>query len=119
MRNRKRGKTSPSGPQKAPALADIMKIALFIHENGTLWVVHDKPLPERLEWLDFDGDDRKITFIGYGGKPMELGLNVPDEYLEPLLDAEYVMAAHVENDQIINMTIVPVVTRMITEEEEV
>jgi hypothetical protein len=105
--------------QKPKTLSDLMKIALIIHEDGLIWVFHDKKLPDELDWVDFDADENKIYFIGKRGIPMNLGLKMKGNQFENLLNCEFLMAAHVENDDVQSMTLVPFLTRKIKEKDEI
>lgn len=59
-----------------PAAAGRMKIDVAVGEDCKVWVVHDKPFPEYLEWIEFDVPSGRMTFITKGGKLQDLGLTI-------------------------------------------
>lgn len=36
------------------ALGDAMKFEILLNEKSKVWIFHDKALPERLAWVEFD-----------------------------------------------------------------
>ena len=118
MRRRRSLKNSKRVEKKATTLSDLMKIALMIHEDGLIWVFHDKHLPDPLDWVDYDVDENKIYFIGKRGVPMDLGLKMKPDQVENLMACEYLMAAHVEKNDVQSLSLAPFVVRQIKEEDE-
>ena len=115
MRRRRSLRNVKKVVKKPETLSEMMKIALLIHEDGLVWVFHDKTLPDTLDWVDYDHEADKIYFIGRRGIPYDLGLNMKEAQKENLLNCEYLMAAHVENEDVKNMTLVPFITRKVME----
>jgi hypothetical protein len=44
---------SSSRPLRTP-LGDVMKFEVLINEKSQVWIFHDKALPSRLAWIEFD-----------------------------------------------------------------
>lgn len=95
-----------------------MKIALILHKDGLIWMFHDKAFPSELQWVEYDGDENEVTFICKGGLGIALGLPISPQLAEEWRHAEYMMTAHVENDEVQGTMLVSVATRKINETEE-
>lgn len=44
-------------------IADVMKYEILINEQSRLWVFHDKVLPGRLAWAEYDPATQQLSFI--------------------------------------------------------
>lgn len=112
MRRRRSLKSAEKIVKKKPStLAEVMKIALLIHEDGLIWVFHDKKIPGGLDWVDYDPKADKIYFINKEGFSYDLGLKMKAEQKQHLLRCEYLMSAHIEDNDVQNMNVVSFIPR--------
>lgn len=107
----RRAAYKPPEPKKVRSLAEQMLVGLLLRDDHILWVMHEKPLADPPEWVEYDGDDNTLIFVGKSGMPTELGLEIPANYKEVLLEAENVMIAHVENDKVYDVRLIGMATR--------
>lgn len=77
-------------PPVWPQAALTMKIDVAINKNADVWVLHDQPFPDYLEWIEFDADSKIMTFITAHGKLQDLGIPI-----HPPMDAVVARARRV------------------------
>ncbi|HEY0900534.1 MAG TPA: hypothetical protein VGD95_00290 [Micavibrio sp.] len=68
---------SPEGaelPLWVPDAAAQMKIDVTVNAEGHVMVLHDRPFPDYLEWIEFDADRGEMTFVTAEGKMQNLGM---------------------------------------------
>ena len=119
MRRRRSLKSVKKVIKKPSTLAAIMKIALLIHKDGLIWIFHSKEIPDGLDSVDYDADEDKIYFINRRGIPYDLGLRMKKSQKEHLMNCEYLMSAHVEDNDVKNMNLVPFVVRTVKAKENI
>lgn len=62
-----------------PVLPDLkgdMDVDLVVKEDGKLYVFHERPLPEQVQWAEYDVDDAALFFVGPEGRIQNLGMTV-------------------------------------------
>lgn len=118
MRRRRSLKSVKKVVKKPTTLAGIMKIALLIHKDGLVWVFHSKEIPDGLDWVDYDADENKIYFVNKRGVPLDLGLKMKASQKEHLMNCEFLMTAHVEANDVKNMTLAPFIVRTLEVDNE-
>ncbi len=118
MRRTRSLKNIENVEKKPTTLSDVMKLALLVHEDGMIIVYHDRAIPDGLEWVDFDVEEDKIYFLGKRGIPLDLGLTMKPHLKDDLMKCESLMAVHVENNDVQNMSIVPFLVRQEVEKPE-
>lgn len=94
-----------------PALATRMTVDFLFNESGEVWLLHDRPLPARLEWVEYDADMESVTLVTEEGKIQDIGIGMPPGFAFHLLDAVQITALHVEDKKIIDGARVPLVAR--------
>lgn len=93
------------------SLADKMKVDLIVKPDGELWLFHDEPFSENIEWVEYDINEKTMTFINDKGELQSLGM-VITKLMEPcLLNSKVFHLALVENEQIRRKKNVPVILR--------
>lgn len=118
MTRQRRLKPVDTTPKKPATLAEMMQIGLIMHEDGKIWLFHNKAFPSELQWVEYDGDENTVSFICKGGLAIDLGMPLTPEMSEEWRHAEYMMTSHVEGDVVKGMSLVSVATRKIKLEEE-
>lgn len=66
----------PDGIPVNPDLTSKMLIDIAVNKNSDVWVFHDKPFPELLQWAEYDIDDGRLVFITKGGMINDFGLEI-------------------------------------------
>jgi hypothetical protein len=97
--------------RKPRSLAEMMRVSLLIHKDGLLWIMHDKPLPGVLEWMEYDGDEGKLYLVSETGALLDLGFPLNKAFRTQLMKSKHLMTVHVADKKIHDMKIVPVVVR--------
>ena len=60
-----------------PPLAGQMRVDLLTNAEGGVWILHDKPLPDIVKWVDFDAPTGIMAFAYQDGRTQALGLDIP------------------------------------------
>lgn len=110
-RRRKRiGDSLPEIPEGLPLWHDAaatMNIDVAVNDDGQVWVIHDKPFPSYLEWIEFDTDTRMMSFVTAQGKIQDLGMEIHAPMDEYLCEAKKVCVVMVRNNAVRDMGFVP------------
>ena len=91
----------------APA-SDKMKIDVTVNEEGRVWVIHDKPFPSFLEWIEFDRETGEIAFVTAGGKLQGLGIKIHPPMDEYVAKADQACVMMIRDEKIRDIGLVPV-----------
>lgn len=62
--------------QRMP-IGDMMKFEILINEKSKLWIFHDKPLPGRLAWVEFNPQTNQINLIPHDMREGMLYADLP------------------------------------------
>ena len=98
--------TSVSESPVLPSLASYMKVDFMFNDKG-VWILHDKPLPEILKWVEYDVEKGTVILNTAEGRTQELGLAIPVKAAARLRKSVEISVMLVKNGQIADMTIVP------------
>ena len=93
-----------------PPLATCMKVDFLYNQEGGVWLLHDKPLPDILKWVDYDADTGIVTLNTAQGKTQQLGLPIPAEAIPRLTKAVEITVLLINNGKIMDFAIVPLNT---------
>ncbi len=67
----------PDNPLILMPLARVMNIELVVkEEDATTVVLHNRPLPRRADWAEYDMDLATLTFVTWDGAIFDLGIKV-------------------------------------------
>ena len=94
-----------------PKAADRMKIDVTVNADAQVWVLHDQPFPDYLEWIEFDVPTGTMTFITAGGKLQDLGLTIYSPMKELVARANDICTIYLRDGQIRDMGMVRLVIR--------
>ncbi|MCB9988207.1 MAG: hypothetical protein H6868_02605 [Rhodospirillales bacterium] len=92
-------------------LVTQMHFDLVVNEQGQAWVLHDKPLPSVLQWVEYDRQESTLTLILQGGKLQNIGMNVEKHIDEYLKDIEQICVAHMKAGTMADFGLVPLLVR--------
>ncbi|MEC8664285.1 MAG: hypothetical protein VXY16_02305, partial [Pseudomonadota bacterium] len=70
-----------------PILTDQMKVDVMVNKEGHIWVCHDRPFKEYVDWIEFDADAGRLIFVTQGGRLNDFGIQI-----KPLM-AKYIKKA--------------------------
>ena len=74
---------TPAGALRT-SLGDLMKYEMLINEQSKIWIFHDRPLPGRIAWLEFDPLTKSVEFIPHDMRHGIIYADVP-----PVLQAKF------------------------------
>lgn len=86
-----------------------MKIDVVVNPEGKVLVLHEKPFPDYLDWIEFDLGTGEMTFITPGGKLHELGMIIHPPMDKYVALAKDVCTICVRENEIRDMGLVPLV----------
>lgn len=81
-------------------LADEMKVELIVGKNEQVCIVHDQKLAYVLKWVEFDEKTKTLTLVSQKGQLQPLGLDIPAEMFEYLLDIDDIAVVLKPEDKI-------------------
>ncbi len=102
------GSTLPVWPQSAAAQ---MKIDVAVNAEGGVLVLHDKPFPDYLEWIEFDAETGEMTFITAEGKLQDLGMLIHAPMSKHVARARQVCTVCIRDGDVRDLGIVPLLVR--------
>jgi hypothetical protein len=102
----------PDNPLVQAPLASMMKVDFLLNKEGGVWLLHDKPLPGILKWVEYDADTERVMLVKRHGGVQDLGLKVPLSMGYSLMGAKEITAMLIDGDgKIVDFAIVPLVAR--------
>ena len=94
-----------------PPMAEKMNVEFVVNEDAGIWVLHDRPFPAILHWVEYDQETNIVTFVTHDGKIQDLGMILPKPVGEILMDADEISAILMQEGEIRDIGIVPVISR--------
>ena len=97
------------GSEKFPVfnpLSEAGRVDLIVGKNEQVCVVHDTKLEYVLKWVEFDELTKSLTLISQQGQLQPLGLEVPKEMYEFLMDIDDIAVIRKEDEKIQDIYIV-------------
>ncbi|HNQ91901.1 MAG TPA: hypothetical protein PKI93_03110 [Alphaproteobacteria bacterium] len=89
-------------PPDAPVLPSIISngrdAELVVDVDSRAVLIFDKPLPEPIEWVEYDIDLSILTFVTYEGKVQGLGMKVHKPFRRYLGRSEQILLVHLGED---------------------
>lgn len=90
-----------------PDAATAVKFDVAVNDDGQIWVIHDQPFPDLIEWIEFDAEKGVMTFITPGGKLQNLGVTIHPPMTHAVAAARQVCLIMMMNGEIRDMGLVP------------
>lgn len=97
-----------------PVNADLtsgMLIDVSVNKNSEVWVFHNKPFPNVLEWIEYDAEESSLVFVTKGGRLNDLGIKIGPLMHKYLHKANEAAAFLVFDNQIHDVARVPIIVR--------
>ena len=103
----RRFKIAPDAPV-LPNMVSWCKIDFVVNDTGEAMAVYDQPMPEMVDWVEFDADVRMITFVTYTGKIFSLGSPLSRPFCDSLYKGLTVQLIQVQPDPNLQGGMIPV-----------
>lgn len=88
-------------PVGAPVLPSIVSgdrdAELVVNADGLAMVLYNQPLPEPIEWVEYDMDLAILTFVTWEGKVQGLGMKVHKPFRRYLSKAQEIVLIYMED----------------------
>lgn len=97
-----------------PPMTSNMKVDFLYNEEGDAWLLHDKPLPDILKWIEYDVDMNNVILVTRSGKIQDMGLELPENSSYHLQNVATITVLLMEDGKIADFAIVPLITRDMT-----
>jgi hypothetical protein len=99
------------GPMVAPDLLSMMRVDLITNTNSDVVILHDKPLPGILHWMEYDDDLHRATLVMRDGMTVDLGMKIAKKIGECMMDSKKVYTVLTDGKEAQDLYMVPVITR--------
>lgn len=99
-----------------PVLQDAvkaMKLDLAVSNVGDVYVFHEKAMPERLNWVEYDRVALRLYFISEKGRIQGLGMTVMKSLDETIRFARRIFLIHRENGEVKTVFEMPLVHQIV------
>lgn len=91
-------------PENAPVLPSIISgerdAELVVNIDSQAAILYNKPLPEDIEWVEYDIDLSMLTFVTNTGKVQGFGMKVHKPFRKYLSKADEIMLIYMQDSKI-------------------
>lgn len=94
-----------------PSLMSMMKADLVINPDSDVWLIHDRPLPELMKWIEYDIELETLILVAVSGKIQGFGQKVAPAMKKYLRKAKQVYLIRSEAGVIHDMGVLPLIVR--------
>ena len=94
-----------------PAATTKMQIDVTVNEESQVWILHDQPFPDLLEWVEFEVKTGIMTFVTKEGKLQDLGLTIHAPMKEYVAHARQAFLVMMRHNEVRDMGLVPLIVR--------
>ncbi len=101
-------------PVDAPVLSSMAKtmdLQFVVNEKGEVLVLHNRPLPDFISWVEYDMDFDSLTFVTKGGKIFGLGYKIHEPFRPYLSKGKEINIVWMQDGGIADIAQVPLVVR--------
>tara|TARA_B100001989_G_C24549345_1_gene473205 strand:- start:694 stop:1032 length:339 start_codon:yes stop_codon:yes gene_type:complete len=98
-----------------PVLQDAvkaMKLDLAVSDTGEVYIFHQSPMPERVNWVQYDRELLKLYFISEKGRIQGVGMKVMKKLDEVIASAKRVYLIRRENGETKSVYEMPLVHQL-------
>tara|TARA_B100001989_G_C24535243_1_gene463938 strand:+ start:717 stop:1055 length:339 start_codon:yes stop_codon:yes gene_type:complete len=78
-------------------LGKISKMTLAVSETGQVYIFHEKPFPEPINWVEFDPEIAQMHLVSQNGRLQDLGIKVEPELNEQIKSCQKIYVVRIEN----------------------
>lgn len=107
-------------PQRLPegVLAPVaaqMKFDLLVGDGdengGDVVILHDRPFPGALDWIEYDEDTNTLVFVFRNGEIQDLGLPIPPFAAQTILRTDRALLIYMKDGSRKDLEILPLMAR--------
>ncbi len=103
---------APEGHPLHKPLTELMSVNLLVaYETGQIMMLHNRPLADRLEYVEYEIEDREMYMITRGGILQPVGMKVDPELSVKFENSDSITVLWIEDDQMKDLTTVPLFVR--------
>lgn len=84
-------------PLLSHATSDML-MDIVTNDEGDVYVLHDRPFPEAIGWLEFDEETARLDFISEEGRIRFFGMTVPPAVKGQIMKSELALMLEVGTD---------------------
>lgn len=84
------------------ALGDVMKFEVLINDKTKVWIFHDKALPGRLAWVEFDAATGQLNLVPHDMRNGIYYIDVPAALHARMRVSDVVYFYLTEDDKVTN-----------------
>ncbi len=107
----KTAEETPVFPENVTSLTAGMNVDLVANAKGQVWVMHDRPFPGQLKWMEFDPGAATLDFIRHDGTMLDLGMTVDPVIAGHMRQASQGNVIYQVDEVMKDLYIVPLVVR--------
>lgn len=96
-----------------PILTDQMKVDVMVNKEGHIWVCHDRPFKEYVDWIEFDADAGRLIFVTQGGRLNDFGIQIKPLMAKYIKKADTADLLLMKNKKVHDFSRVALVTRQL------
>ena len=96
-----------TGARRVP-LGDLMKFEILLNEKSRLWVFHDRVLPCRLAWVEFDPATGRLEMIPHDMRDGIIYTDVPPTLYSRVKASELVYFYLTDGDKVTGFQKAPI-----------
>jgi len=96
-----------------PILTDQMKVDVMVNKEGHIWVCHDRPFKEYVDWIEFDADAGRLIFVTQGGRLNDFGIQIKPLMAKYIKKADTADLLLMKNKKLHDFSRVALVTRQL------
>lgn len=85
------------------SMAARMKVDILVNKDNRAIVLHDKPLPGRLQWAELDVENASLIFPTADGSIIYFGMKICPQVLTRLQRAARIQVAQIRNRKIFDI----------------
>lgn len=85
------------------SMADRMKVDILVNKDNRAIVLHDKPLPGKLQWAELDVENASLVFPTNDGSIIHFGMKICPQVLSRLQKAARIQVAQIRNRKVFDI----------------
>ncbi|MBI1326105.1 MAG: hypothetical protein GC136_00510 [Alphaproteobacteria bacterium] len=101
----------PEGAAILPPLWKTMAVEFLVNDQNCATILHDKPIPEKIYWAEYDVDFKNLTLVTVKGKVMGLGAKIQPPIHKKLRNCKDLQIIMVQEKQVKDFYKVSLVVR--------
>lgn len=79
--------------------------------DGDVVILHDRPFPGALDWIEYDEDTNRLVFVFRNGDIQDLGLSIPPFAAQAILRTDRALLIYMKDGSRKDLEILPLMAR--------